>query len=82
MKHRHLDIPDDEYSVAAIHSIFERGRSSDIVKLFQAIRDDPFSHIAENALTAAGDSEVYGYPRLMTAAVEKWRAEHEPKHGL
>ncbi len=40
MKHRHID--DDTWSVAALHSLFERGDLPDWQELFQALVDkDP-----------------------------------------
>jgi hypothetical protein len=73
MRHRHLNVPEGHYSIAAIHSILERGGASDIKALLRAVRDNPFSEVADMAAQAAGDSEVYGYPTLILECIKEWR---------
>jgi hypothetical protein len=73
MRHRYLSIPGDSRTVATIHSILERGRDADILRLMEDLRRDPFSEAADNALAAARDSQVYGYPAMIEACVRAWR---------
>lgn len=75
MQHRHLDLPETLYSVAAVHSVLERGGASDIYALFAALRAAPFGPAAQAAERAARSSEVYGYPALLMACLRQWRAE-------
>ena len=77
-RHRYLDLHPDDRSIAAIHSLLERGTDSAVLRLLAEIRQDPFSEAAENALAAAGTSAVYGHPALIRACIEKWRAEFVP----
>jgi hypothetical protein len=73
MRHRHLDLPEDVYSTAAVHSIMERGGASDIWRLLAFLRADPFGPAAVAAEKAARRSDVYGYPALILACLELWR---------
>ncbi len=75
MQHRHLELPEGVYSVAAVHSVLERGGASDLLDLLRAIRQDPFGDAAEAAIKAASRSDVYGYSAVLLAYVEAWRAE-------
>ena len=75
MTHRNLDIPGDSRTVAAIHSILERGKDPDIYRLMMDLRRDPFSEAADNALAAARESTVYGYPALIVGLIDRWRKE-------
>lgn len=81
MRHRHLDIPGDCYSPAAIHSILERGGASDIKALLRALHDDPFSETAMAAERVARESEVYGYPALILKCLGEWRRHYERSGG-
>ncbi len=47
MEHRHLDIESDEWSVAVVHSIWERGLEADISALRAAGYDQPFASVEE-----------------------------------
>ena len=40
MEHRHLDIESDEWSVAVVHSIWERGLEEDISTLIREVRSN------------------------------------------
>ena len=74
MKHRHINTERGlEYSVAKINSIIERGRASDVWKFFDALKSDPFGAVAENALVASENSDVYAYPKLIKLCLEEWR---------
>lgn len=82
MRHRHIDIPEGVYPVAAIHSIIERGGASDVMDLLRAIHDDPNGETADAALKAARSSRVYGYPALLVACITAWREELAPKPAV
>lgn len=77
MRHRHLDLPEGAYSVAAVHSVLERGGASDLWALLGALRADPHGAAAVAAERAARSSEVYGYPALILACLERWRRERQ-----
>jgi hypothetical protein len=77
-RHRYLALPETDRSIAAIHSLLERGTDRAIVALLAEIREDPFSTAAENALAAAETSTVYGYPALIRISIAKWRDEFAP----
>jgi hypothetical protein len=59
----------------------ERGRTSDMREFLTSLKDDPFGQRAENALRAAQDSEVYGYPAMIRIAIEAWRIQKEAADG-
>jgi hypothetical protein len=73
MRHRHLDVGNDSYTVAAIHSILERGGASDVLLLLSVLQSDPFSTVAEAALEAARTSEVFGYPDMIVRWIIRCR---------
>ncbi len=76
MRHRHLDLPDDVYSVAAVHSILERGGASDIYRLLAVLRRDPNGGPASAVERAIATSDVYGYPALLRLCLERFRREN------
>ena len=75
MQHRHLTTSGIPTTVPEIHSLLERGRTEDMRTFLRAIKDDPFGDRAENALRAAYDSEVYGYPAMIRIGVMAWRQD-------
>jgi hypothetical protein len=81
MKHRHLNMPEGVYTVAAVDSVLERGGASDIYALLAALRADPFGPAAIAAEKAARHSDVYGYPALLLRCLEDWRQEALPAGG-
>ncbi len=64
MKHRHLDIKSDQWSVAIIESIWERGSDEHIRRLLRACKDDPFGPAVNAVRRAIPHSKVYGYPAM------------------
>jgi len=78
VQHRHLTTSGIPTTVAEIHSLLERGRTADMRAVLRAIKDDPFSERAENAVRAACDGEVYGYPAMIRIGVVAWRRERRP----
>ena len=75
MKHRNLDVEVGHWSPAVIDSILERGGASDIIALLTALRHEPRGAAAMAALATAERWDVYGYPNLIRACLEKWRNE-------
>lgn len=59
MKHRHLT--HEQYTLAAIEDILDRGRMPDWVPLIVAIRADPFGEVAEKT-RALCDRPLYAAP--------------------
>ncbi len=74
MKHRHLDVPEDYHSVATVLSVLERGSSQDVIALLASLRAAPWSALAEDALAACAQSDVYGYPALIRLCLAQGRA--------
>jgi hypothetical protein len=72
MRHRHVDLEPDSRSVAAIASILERGGASDVIALLADLRRDPHGAAARAARIAIRHSEVYGYPELIAACLDRW----------
>jgi hypothetical protein len=73
VRHRHLDVPAGYHSVATILSVLERGTSRDVIALLADLQADPFSALADDALAACDQSDVYGYPALIRLCVRRWR---------
>lgn len=80
MLHRHLDILENEWSIAAIESIMERGSDQDIIALLKTVRKDPYGPAAEAVLRAMPHLHVYGYPMMFKITLEAWR--YERNEGL
>jgi hypothetical protein len=73
MEHRHLNVEPGRWSAAVVDSILERGGASDVWALLDELRRDPHGEAARAAEAAIATSEVYGYPQLIEACLEKWR---------
>jgi hypothetical protein len=80
MLHRHLDISENEWTIAAIESIMERGSDQDVIALLKTVRKDPYGPAAEAVLRAMPHLHVYGYPIMFKIAIEAWR--YERNEGL
>jgi hypothetical protein len=68
MKHRHLR--HEEFTLAAIEDIVDRGRMIDWAPLIAAIRNEPFGEIAEKTERIC-ERPLYGSPvfrRVLAAA--------------
>ena len=68
MKHRHLT--HDEFTLAAIEDILDRGKMPDWAPLIDAIRADPYGEIAEKT-RALCERPLYAAPvfrRVIAAA--------------
>ena len=69
MEHRHLNIKKNQYNVAIVHSIWERGAEEDICTLIREVRNNPK---AANAVRRAiPHSGVYGWPKFFKLYLEK-----------
>lgn len=62
MEHRHINIKDGQWTVAMIHSIWERGLEADICALIQEVKHN--SAAADAVRKAISHSDVYGWPRF------------------
>jgi hypothetical protein len=81
MLHRHLDAPKNEWSVAAVESILERGPDRDVIALLRVVREDPYGLAAEAVLRTIPHMHVYGYPKMFKIAIEGWRSERDKRLG-
>ena len=73
MEHRHISFKNNEWNVAAVHSIWERGLEKDICAL---IREVMINAKAANAVRRAiPHSEVYGWPKFFRLYIEKIHGE-------
>lgn len=69
MKHRHIEITGDQWGVALIHSIWERGAEQDIVELIREVGSNPAA--VEAVRRAIPHSSVYGWPKFFRIYLEK-----------
>lgn len=69
MEHRHIEATGDQWGVAVIHSIWERGSEQDIVELIREVRSNPAA--AEAVRRAIPHSRVYGWPKFFRMYLEK-----------
>lgn len=69
MEHRHIDTRHDQWGVALIHSIWERGSEQDILELIREVRTNPTA--AEAVRRAIPHSRVYGWPKFFRIYLEK-----------
>ena len=58
MQHRHINIKDNEWNIAVVHSIWERGLEKDICALIREVRTN--AKAAEAVKNAIPHSKVYG----------------------
>lgn len=69
MDHRHINVKKDQWGVALVHSIWERGSERDILKLVRAVRTDLSA--ADAVRRAIPGSQVYGWPKFFKMYLEK-----------
>ena len=69
MEHRHIKAEKDQWGVALIHSIWERGSEQDILELMRQVRVNPAA--AKAVLRAIPSSQVYGWPKFFSLYLEK-----------
>lgn len=81
MLHRHLNISEHDWSMAAVESILERGTDRDVIELLKVVRKDPYGPAADAVLTAVPHLNVYGYPTLFKTAITEWRIERDRRLG-
>lgn len=76
--HRHLDYPSDaapeQWPVAAIVDLLDRGDLDDWKPLLAAIARDPFGPVAESVARLIDAFPMYGTSRLWRAYLERRRA--------
>lgn len=76
MEHRHLDLEPDQWGVAAVESIWERGSDADIVALLRECKKDPSSAAARAVRKAIPQSKTYGFPKMFALFLK--RLEENP----
>lgn len=69
MEHGHIRVKDDQWDVAFVHSIWERGSDEDIRAIMRGIIMN--SEAADAVRRAVPSSQVYGWPRLFKLFLEK-----------
>jgi hypothetical protein len=79
LEHRHIETG-DILTVAAAESVIERGKDREFIAMMHSLHEDPFSRDADNALTAAEGTEVYGRSNMVRACILKWRNAVAPEY--
>ena len=69
MKHCHIKIENNQWNVAVVHSIWERGIEKDIVALIREVKRN--AKAAEAVRKAIPHSKVYGWPKFFSLYLEK-----------
>jgi hypothetical protein len=73
MEHRHVNIKDNEWNIAVVHSIWERGLEEDIRALIREVKINPKA--ADAVRRAIPYSKVYGWPKFFRLYIEKISVE-------
>jgi len=69
MEHRHINVKDKQWTVAVVHSIWERGLEKDIRALIREVKINPKA--ADAVRRAIPYSQVYGWPKFFRLYIEK-----------
>jgi hypothetical protein len=69
MEHRHIKIKKNQWNVAVVHSIWERGLERDICALIREVKCN--AKAAEAVRRAIPHSKVYGWPKFFKLYIEK-----------
>ena len=69
MEHRHINFKDNEWNVAVVHSIWERGLEKDICALIREVKTN--AKAADAVRRAIPHSKVYGWPKFFRLYIEK-----------
>jgi len=70
MEHRHINTKNDEWGVAVVHSIWERGSEDDIRELIREVKRN--AKAADAVRRAIPHSEVYdGWPKFFKLYIDK-----------
>jgi hypothetical protein len=69
MEHRHINVENDEWGVAVILSIWERGTEDDIRDLIREVKRNPKA--ADAVRRSIAHSQVYGWPKFFKMFLEK-----------
>ena len=75
MEHRHLEIESNEWNVAVVHSIWERGLEKDISALIREVRKNAMA--ADAVKNAIPHLKVYGWPKFFRMYMEKIDKKNE-----
>ena len=73
MEHRHINVKDNEWNVAVVQSIWERGLEQDIRALIREVKINP--EAADAVRRAIPYSKVYGWPKFFKLYIEKIHGE-------
>ncbi len=73
MEHRHINIKINQWNVAVVHSIWERGLERDICALIREVKCN--AKAAEAVRRAIPHSKVYGWPKFFKLYIEKINGE-------
>ena len=73
MEHRHINVKDNEWNVAVVHSIWERGLEKYIRALIREVKINPKA--ADAVRRAIPYSKVYGWPKFFRLYIEKIHGE-------
>jgi hypothetical protein len=69
MEHRHINIKQNQWNVAVVHSIWERGSEEDICELIHEVRKN--FEAVRAVRKAIPHSNVYGWPKFFKMYLEK-----------
>lgn len=69
MEHRHINTKDNEWGVAIVHSIWERGSEDDICALILEVKRN--ANAANAVRRAISHSKVYGWPKFFELYLDK-----------
>jgi hypothetical protein len=69
MEHRHIHTKHNQWGIAIVNSIWERGSDEDICALVREVRKNPdAAHAVRKAIP---QSKVYGWPKFFKLYIEK-----------
>ena len=69
MEHRHINIKNNQWNVAVVHAIWERGLEKDIRALIREVKRN--AKAADAVRRAIPHSKVYGWPKFFRMYMEK-----------
>ena len=68
MENRHINVKNNEWGVAVVHSIWERGSENDILALIREVKRNPKA--ADAVRRAIPHSQVYVWPKFFRMFLE------------
>jgi len=73
MEHRHINVINNQWNVAVVHSIWERGLEKDICALIREVKVN--AEAADAVRRSIPHSKVYGWPKFFGLYFERIDAE-------